>query len=427
MKRYAIIALVAVAVVFFAVKQVESCAERGDVKFYFPAGKAVLAGDELYGSSCIGGGYLYPPFFALLMVPFALLPHYVGAAVWFVLGAASLFFFFAISLYFVEAPSARLAPWLREKLRALSHGKFNLVLVLAAVLAGRFWLDNLRYGLVDVHLWSLSLLGVYFAVSGRRVMGGALLGLTMATKPITATVLFFLLLRREYRAPLFAMALVAVLYLAPAAVLGWGRNAELLGVWYERVVRSASTEFYVYAYEYNQSFPSLAFSYANLLRGGGSAALSMVPPAFPYIKWAGNVLAALAVAVASVKYLRRPRAPAESFWNAPASCTVLALVMLTGVIFEPLSWVGYYVATLFPYVVVLYAARNWAGKGVAVALYVLLGLSFLIHSVVGADFWGAETKEMLLDYKCVTWSALLVYAALLVALFGAFRARRAEA
>lgn len=171
MKRYAIIALVVIAVVFFAIKQVESCAGRGDIKFYFPAGRAILAGDELYGDSSIGCGYLYAPFFALSMVPFAPLPRYVGAGVWFVLNAASLLLFFAISLYFVEAPPARLGPWLRGKLRALSHGKLNLVLVLAAVLAGRFWLDNLRYGLVDVHLWSLSLMGVYFAVSGRRLAG----------------------------------------------------------------------------------------------------------------------------------------------------------------------------------------------------------------------------------------------------------------
>jgi hypothetical protein len=95
----------AAAVIVFAIFQIGRCARHGDTKFFFAAGGAVLTGGDPYVDSVVGGGYLYPPFFTVLMVPFYLMPRLLAETLWFALNFASLVVLFATSLYLLEAPA----------------------------------------------------------------------------------------------------------------------------------------------------------------------------------------------------------------------------------------------------------------------------------------------------------------------------------
>jgi hypothetical protein len=406
MKRLVIIVIVIVVVVVFAVFQIGRCTRHGDTKFFFAAGEAVLTGGDPYVDSVVGGGYLYPPFFAVLMVPFHLMPRLLAETLWFALNFASLVLLFAVSLYLLEAPAEPLGLWLRGKLGRLAEGRLNWVVAATAVLSARYWMDNIGYGHLNAVLWMLSLLGLCFALRGRRYGGGALLGGAVATKLITAPVLAYLFVKRRWAAIVVALVVVVALLVGPAAVLGWERNASLFTDWYVKVVRSSLVESYYLSYDYNMSVHSLIYVYARELSGAADRLTLYRPAWFPYARWAVTVLL---LAPFFLPYLRRrPGGEAE---EAAVGGLQLSIIILAGVLLSPASWPSHFVATVFPYMAVLYVLRATPSRGLKIACYLLLGLSFAAHSLTSGDLWGAAMREAFYDLKCITWATLLLYAA----------------
>jgi hypothetical protein len=416
MKRWMVLIVVTAAIVVFAVSRVERYPERGDFGIYYQVGRAAVAGGDLYADSHLGAGYVYPPFFALLMVPFSVMPLRVSAAAWFVINLGSVFLLFAASLYLLERPRATgMAPWLRSKLEAMWYGKFDLVLVATAAVTCRFWLHGLRWCNINALVWAISLLGVYFAFTRKRTVGGALLGVAVATKVMTAPVLLFLLLRKEYRAVVCAAAVVAALYLLPAAAFGWARNAALLGEWYERVLRAGAVEYYFYVDDYNQSLGALGYAYAKWFSGGEATEFLTAKRLLPIYNWATRAVLGSFVAVAAFKCLRPPTRGDGR--GSLGDCLLLSIIILSGLLLQPLTWSPYYVGTVFPYMTVLYALRV-SGRGVVTALgYALVGLSFVGHTMAVTDLWGPAVDEFGYRYKIITWGVLALYAAVVVLVF----------
>jgi hypothetical protein len=413
-------AIVVVVVAAAGAILIPRCAARGDVGIYLDAGRAVLENADPYAGSSVGTGYLYPPFFAFMMAPLTPCPLFGVAALWFVVNAGALVLLFATSLYLLESPPSGMAPWFRNKLAALADGKFNWVVVGSLILTVRFWFDNLAYGHINILVWGLSLLAVYFVVVGKRVAGGALLGAAVATKFITAPVLLFLIMRKEYRAALFALATAAALYIAPAAIVGWGRNGELLSAWYGNVLRSGCVEYYFYADVYNMSLPSWGYVYGRLLGLCGPNFLFTEPASFRRLTWVAAGLFMLPLAL-SFFLEGRKSAAARAARGDETRWLQLSLIILTGLLLQPLVWMTYYVAAVFPYMAVLYVLRR-ARAGARVVAFGLVGLSFAALSL-SSDFVGPQIRGVCYQYKCVTWAGLFLYAAVAFALFGAYAGR----
>jgi len=412
MKRVVITAVLVVVVVVFAVFQIGRCTRHGDTKLFFAAGEAILEGGDPYVDSVVGAGYLYPPFFAVLMVPFHLMPRLLAETLWFAFNFASLVLLFATSLYLLEAPAEPLGRWLGRKLGRLTEGRFNWVVVATALLSARFWMDNVRYGHINAVLWTLSLLGVYFALRRREAGGGALLGAAIATKLITAPVLAYLFVKRRRAALVVALVVVAVLLIGPAAVLGWERNFELFKDWYFKVVRSSFVESYYLGDDANMSLNSFIYVYARWL-SGAAARLTLYRPAwFPYVRWAVTVLF---VAPFFFPYVRRRR-PGGAADAALTGGLQLSVIILAGVLLSPVSWPSHFVATVLPYMAALYVLLETPSRPARVACYVLLALSFVAHSLTSGDIWGAAMRTTFYGYKCITWATLLLYAAIVVLL-----------
>lgn len=421
MKRLVIIAVLVVVVVVFAAFQIGRCTRHGDTRFFFAAGEAVLTGGDPYVDSVVGGGYLYPPFFAVLMVPFHLMPRLLAETLWFALNFASLVLLFAVSLYLLEAPAEPLGRWLRRKLGRLTEGRLSWVIVGTAVLSARYWMDNIGYGHINAVLWALSLLGVYFALRRRWAGGGALLGGAAAAKLITAPVLAYLFVKRRWAAIVAAVVVAAVLLIAPAGVVGWERNATLLTDWYVKVVRSSMVESYYLGYDYNMSLHSLIYVYARWLSGAAGRLTLYRPAWFPYARWAVTVLL---VAPFFLPYLRRRRPSETAAAEAITGGLQLSVIILAGTLLSPASWPSHFVAAVFPYMAALYALRATPSRPARLACYLLLALSFIVHSLTSGDIWGAAMREAFYDLKCITWATLLLYAAVVVLLVRQWRVPR---
>ncbi len=416
MKKWIVLIIVAAAVVAFGVSRAQRYPDRGDFGIYYQAGRAAVGGGDLYAESFIGAGYVYPPFVALLMVPFSFLPVHISAGAWYVVNLASVFLLFGASLYLLERPRGpSAAAWFRAKVTAMWRGDVDWVLVAAAAVTCRFWLHGLRWCNINALVWALSLLGLCAAFSGKRLAGGALIGVAVATKVMAAPVLLFLLLRKEYRTVLYAAACIAALYVVPAAAFGWAGNAGLLTAWYEKVIKAAAVEYYLYVDHYNQSLAALGYGYAKLFSGGRPSEFVAAKQWLPIFNWATRAVFASFVALAAFR-CRRPveRGGPDGDVGGPL---LLSLIILSGLLLQPLTWSPYYVAAVFPYMAVFYVLRLSPGRVVAAVCYALVGISFVGHTLVSTDLWGPGTDEFGYRYKTITWGILALYAAVAVLIF----------
>ena len=187
-----------------------------DYELWFRTGRAVLDGGDIYAGRDDGLlSFLYPPFAAVLLAPFALLGKplmyaalvLVNAAGWVVVVAATrTLCAFAPR----DAASDVLPSLICSSLIFLTFdlGQPNLLL-LAFILAGFVAIEADKKGL-----------------------GGVLLGFTAAIKVFPVAILFYLLARRQWRAATSMVVALTIFSVAvPALVLGPHTAASDLARW----------------------------------------------------------------------------------------------------------------------------------------------------------------------------------------------------
>jgi hypothetical protein len=267
-----------------------------DFRTFYQAGVDVRAGSNPYlgamsfihaytptgnGSYWTTQAYVYAPFFAYLMVPLTLLPHWGAISVWDVLNVA-----FLVLAVYAALRAAGLRPGA------------SMLLVLAAASAvtlpvHREWdlgqSDLLVLALICGALWARS--------AGRAGLAGVLLGAGSAVKPELLLLAVFLLWRREFRFALVAALSTAVLGLAPFLLLGrqaWSDFWTAWGFWANQYL----------PFLHNESPKGVL---ARLFTLNPSARPLAVAPSAVTIVWLVVAVAVLVVtvAVASARPLRR--------------------------------------------------------------------------------------------------------------------------
>jgi alpha-1,2-mannosyltransferase len=238
--------------------------------------------------------FIYPPFAAIVMLPFQLVRLEVAA------GAMDLLSTFALGAVL----------WLA--LRELKVGSRALVVGVALPIALR--LEPVRYtvnlGQINILLLAMVLADCLIAWRGK----GVLVGLAIAIKLTPAVFLGFFLLRKEYRAALaagvsFALATAIGFVFAPGpSVTYWTKVLFDTG---NRVGR---------AFGSNQSI-------------AGELARLMTPGPAQGALWALGVLVLLAVATLAAREAAR----------AGDSLLTFSIVALFGLLASPLSWSNHWV------------------------------------------------------------------------------------
>jgi hypothetical protein len=226
--RILLAVLLLAAVVGVGIASVSKQLRTGsDFPIYYHAARALLEGRSPYDVSSGLHGYVYLPFFALLLAPLALLP----------LPAAS-FLWYLASLAFAAASTA-------IAIRVVRGGDAaSLPAVTAAAtvvpLLGLFH-DNLILGQANLLLLPLVLSGAAGLVASRpRAAPAALLGVAAALKMNAAIFLVPLLVRARFR-PVAGFAAGAVAaFLLPFLLLGPARGLDLASDWRAKVVTPAA-------------------------------------------------------------------------------------------------------------------------------------------------------------------------------------------
>jgi Glycosyltransferase family 87 len=196
----------------------EAATRSIDFPVYHRAARQVIAGHyELYPAEAYAGnprpsqGFRYAPAIAFLFVPFGWLPLELAALAFFALKLAA--------MWYVGATVARHA--------GLSEGR-RQVLLIAFLIVGGYIAEELRFG--NAHFLCVTLMVFAYdrAEAGSVLLPASALAVAIATKLTPLALLAYFAFRRRGALCLMTVALLALLILAPAVVIGSAANAREL-------------------------------------------------------------------------------------------------------------------------------------------------------------------------------------------------------
>lgn len=331
-----------------------------DLDVYVAGGRAVLDGSDLYSVVVRNGvdgilRFTYPPFAALLFVPLALL----GPATDVAFTVLSSVAYLAVVLLCVR--EARL-------------GRLPALLVLVLGLALEPVQRTLLFGQVNLVLLALVLVDA-FQIRGR--WRGVLVGVAAGIKLTPAVLVFWYLLRREYRAAATATATTAV-----TVVLGWillPRDSS--SFWFHDL--GAKDRFGPEVRLWGNQAIEAVVDRATQLHGVPPLAVTAVTV----------VLSALAASLTLLAARRAHRVGND--------LAALVAVALGGLLVAPVTWTHHYVWVV-PVLVVLLAARAWLVAGATAVVFFLPPMWALAGRA--NDALGYSLPEVLLSAAWAIWA-----------------------
>jgi hypothetical protein len=191
-----------------------------DFSLYHRAATQVLQDDyTLYPGELAAGGrpesthyFKAMPAIAWLFVPFALLPLPVASFLFFALKVVGLAGIVIMTARMANLPASR--GW---------H-----VAAGATLAAGGFVVEELRYGNAHILVMCALVFALYLIRNGRVMLPGALVAISIAIKVTPLLLVAYFALTRRIKVAAATIAVVGVLLLLPAAVVGVDANGQLL-------------------------------------------------------------------------------------------------------------------------------------------------------------------------------------------------------
>jgi hypothetical protein len=197
-----------------------------DYPLWWEVGHRVLTGGALYGKNAQGGfAFLYPPFAAVLLAPFA------------VFGRA----FTIACICAVNAASWWAAVKLSDRLTAIPGDKPWWVVALPSVICLPFIWDMYDLGQPNLMLLAMVLAGLWLMRDRREWAAGGMFAAAAALKAFPVAILPYLIWRRRWRAAVsMAVGVVVFLLIVPAPLRGFERNLAEVKTWASGMVLSAN-------------------------------------------------------------------------------------------------------------------------------------------------------------------------------------------
>ena len=160
-----------------------------DFNVYYYAAREMTAGRDPYEHS-LGDwvAYLYPPLFAELLIPLAMLPVPVAAYVWFLISAAAM-----LSAAWM---SASLVASGRERRACAAYSRRILISAGALLVVLRFVLDNFDMGQVNAVVTMFAVAHVYLFAKNRKLASALALAFAVSLKLTPALLIAYHLARK---------------------------------------------------------------------------------------------------------------------------------------------------------------------------------------------------------------------------------------
>lgn len=351
--------------------------------------------------------YPNPPIMALVLAPFVALPPLVGAMAWF-------------------AAKVAMAVWfLRWAVRALGANPPGWALGAAVLFAMHPILGDLSHGNVNLFIAFLVLGALALFTARRDFAAGVVLALAIACKVTPALFLPYFVWKRAWRAVAGTLVGLALwLLIVPGTALGWSRNVELLGSWFDTMVKPFVVEGKVTSEHANQSIPGLTFRLLTAEPSFLDYDEDDKPVASDYHNVASLApgQAQLIVkglmglfAVAIVALCRWPTHRAGVPRAGPLLMAEFALVLLGMLLFSERTWKHHATTLIVPFVVLAWAATAAElpsrTRRCVIGASVVIGLLLVVPSLLAP-----QAQDLALVYGAATAAYALTTIAVIVAL-----------
>jgi alpha-1,2-mannosyltransferase len=368
----------------FGVRTWGSKQHRTDFTVCLAVGQAVLDGTDIYEAHNIRGWYyLYPPLFAILMAPFALMSVFGATLIWYLLSVAMVIWSVKMCVAIVREVFPR-----KKDLFWLYALPPLLILwpLMSALTRGQT---------TPLILW-LVVAAVYYHWKRRGILGGMLLGCAALLKIFPVLLLAYFVWRRQWRfVAAMLLAVVTGALLMPAAVFGWQRNIEYLRKWNKLIaqpvleVKDVEKENVLQlspAVWRNQSLQSV------LWRLTGGARVREVAVGIGIVMAAAMVLAG-----------GRPRTSGDELMMVSAFMPWMLLI-------SPIAWAHYFMLLLLPLTTLSFLVLSETDRIIRRAAQTAL----IIYAVLS---FAAAGHKPIQFYGPLCWGALGLWVALMTTIW----------
>lgn len=305
-----------------------------DFSVYYFGSKTYLVGNNPYLPSPESfSNYVYPPFVLLLFAPFLGLSVSFAAVIFILLSLTALF----LGVYFCL-----------KSLNKFTWTSYTLILTFCFLAFPTKF--TLGMGQVNLIIFLLLSLALYFANKNRPVMAGGMLGLSLAIKLFPVLLIGYFLLKKQLKVIIAALGLLLFLYGLTFFVVG----IPLHKIFFTSVLPGVGN-----AYQ---------GEYYNQALSGFFARLPLASVAGIFIK---NIVA-FAFALFSFLAIYRMRK------KRSLEALSFSFVITLGLIINPFSWQHHFVWLILPFIVTFYSIEK-KRKGYIVFLvisYFLIALNF---------------------------------------------------
>ena len=206
----------------------------GDFRSYYHAGTKLRAGVSPYFFYVPEEGWVsmfsYPPFFALLMLPFTVLPIELSSLIWNGLSLAALFRVYRLIIGTLEIK------------KHLNSTQYRFFVFLTIVLTIRFFLYNFDLTQSTLIVMWGTLEGLKLIKNDKFILGSLLLAVVISIKLLPLVILPYLIYRAYFKETFLTIFFILVLNSLPNFVYGKDGFLQILDEWW-RIVNPTNMEF----------------------------------------------------------------------------------------------------------------------------------------------------------------------------------------
>ncbi len=389
---YAILALVVFAAIAYPLIT-RRYSEWNEV--YIRAANHLRAGDGIYH---IGEGYVYPPFMALLAVPFTFASKFASLSIWYVINVAAAFILCHFA-WRISTGSRRSSE--AESLRKGWHE--HVIWLLGLAVGVRYVFDGLSHQQTDIVIGALLMYGCWALVRSQSWIAATCFGVAAGAKCTPLLWCGYLLWRRRWRQAGWVVVVAIAINLLPNVVFPSTSSDLYAAQWMERCLGPLSqSSHYVYSEQvYNQSFAGAVNRWFTTALSSSPAEVLVADVPAAIGSGARKLLLCgfdLAVVVAVFAVFRRGRANESGrVWEC---CTVLLLMVLL----SPMSSKPHFCTLLLPGFCL---ARRIVEKRETMVI-ALLTAAIVAGAIGTRGLVGRDLATEAMWYGNVMWSAVLL-------------------
>ena len=287
----------------------------------------------------------YPPFFFTIFAPFAKLPVWLGASLWFWLN-----FFLVIVL----SKSFSRTIWLTSEEK---DDPPNYLWIGGLLLSSVVIITNLETSQVNIFVLALTVLGLEQFVRHRKTRAGILLGVATAIKITPALFIAYFAYKRQWKTMLWGGVSTIICWgIILPLILGFSRYPEIMESWisyFFGFVEEGTVAEGIGGFRHtNQSLSAAFYRYfTDTPANGGFKDLYVNVMSLSYPA-ASIVMKGLKIAVLLILlFLCRSAMVQNNNNKLPFEFSLLAIATLY---ISPISWINHYLLMLLPFTTCLY-------------------------------------------------------------------------